>query len=157
MPRQPRRRAALIVPLAAVTAVTAVAALTACSPAAGASSDEERAALSAWGDDLIAAAGGGVGGEMSVDASASEVGQDFPSPTDFTSVQLRCKGTDRAQFTLRYTGSWGTQVLTQELVCHDGGLLTPIAIPIDAQQLTRFAASATSPDGQGYWVAIPQQ
>ena len=34
--------------------------------------------------------------------------------------------------------------------------LTPIAIPTAVGDLTRFEASAASPDGEGYWVAALQ-
>lgn len=145
---------------ATIVLVVATAALTACAPPGGGAPDaQEQAALKAWADGVVTAAGAGVGvsGSMSTDDAAAPARQSFAAPTAFTSVQLRCKGTDRAQFALEYTGAWGTQTLHQEVVCHDGGLLTPIAIPTDVQALTGFAASATSPDGRGYWVAIPQR
>lgn len=93
---------------------------------------------------------------MSTDAASKGIRQDFPSPTPFSAVELRCKGTDRASFTLSYTGALSSVTTTQEIVCHDGGLLTPIAIPTAVGDLTAFAADATSPNGEGYWVAIPQ-
>ena len=118
--------------------------------------DQDRADWVAWGDALIAD-GGGMGGPVASDAADEGIRLEFASPERFTAVELRCIGTDRAQFTLRYTGTADSQTLTQEVVCHDGGLLTPIAIPTTVGDLTAFAATATSPDGEGYWVAIPQR
>lgn len=119
-------------------------------------SSEEQSGAAEWGAGILDASDGGVGGVMGQDADGG-VRMDFPSPEAFGAVELRCKGTDRAQFTLRYTGTGSSLETTQDIVCHDGGLLTPIAIPTDVGDLTAFEATATSPDGVGYWVAIPQR
>lgn len=136
------------------TGVLAVGLLAGCAAPVPA---QDTAALSDWGELIIDASGGGMGGMMSTDASAEGIRMDFPTPTAFASVELRCKGADRASFTLRYTGTESSVTTTQEIVCHDGGLLTPIAIPTAVGELTAFAANATSPDGEGYWIAIPQE
>jgi len=94
---------------------------------------------------------------MVSDASAPGVSFDPATPTTYSAVELRCKGTDSARFTLRYTGTDDEITATQDIVCHDGGLLTPIAVPTSLGALTAFEASATSPDGEGYWVAILQK
>lgn len=143
--------------LAAATVTSAIllaGLLTACGPEQPA---EDNAALAAWADEVIAS-GDGMAGTMSADASAEGIRLNFPAPTAFTSVELRCKGTDRAAFTVRYTGADGavTQI-SQDIVCSGGAYRTPIAVPTAVGELTAIAANATSPDGQGYWVAIPQR
>lgn len=152
VPRPPRFLAAVIaVPL------IAVALLSGCAASSGGSPDEDRAALASWGDDLISASSGGMGGTMVADASGPGTPFDLDTPTRYSAVELRCKGTDSARFTLRYTGTEDAVTATQDIVCHDGGMLTPIAIPTSLGELTAFEASVTSPDGEGYWVAIPQK
>ncbi len=153
--RRPARTRLVAAPLVAAGLLAAL--LTACAPAQPA---EDDSALSAWADEVIAAGGGsdGMAGTMSEDASTEGIRQDFAAPTALTSVELRCRGTDRAAFTLRYTGTDGavTQI-TQDIVCADGAYRTPIAVPTAVGELAAIAANATSPDGQGYWVAIPQR
>jgi len=143
----------LAVALAAVS--VAAFALTACSTGP---TDEERAAWSGWSEDLVAqSADGGLGGMM-VDASDDALSSmDFSEPTTFRAVELRCIGTDRGHFDLRYVGTGGTVETSQDIVCHDGEPLTPIAIPTSVGALTTFEAAASSPDGEGYWAALPQR
>ena len=120
--------------------------------------DAQRHSWSDWANEIVEASGGGVGAVMSPDASGEGVRQDFASPQKLTSVELRCIGADRATFTLHYTSADGSvTTLTQDIVCQDGAYRTPIAVPTAVGELSAFAATATSPDGEGYWLAIPQQ
>lgn len=137
-----------------VVGALAIGTLSACS-STSAPTDEEKSALETWGDEVMAASGGGMSGEVSGAAASYNKGQAFPTPTTYTSIELRCKGTDRVQFSLTYTGDWGSQTVTQEIVCHDGAPLTPIAIPFGARELTELFVSATSPDDRGYGVVVP--
>ncbi|MBN9178738.1 MAG: hypothetical protein J0I43_15405 [Microbacterium sp.] len=148
-------------PLTATTALatTALAALLialgGCAALAGPTA-EDRAAWRAWFEQAMEAGGGiATGAAFSAPDDATPV--DVSPAQPYRAVELRCDGTDRATFTLTYTGTGEATTVTQEIVCHQGGALTPIAIPIAVGDLTRFAASATSPDGEGYWVAALQK
>lgn len=141
--------------VAALAVAGAVALLAGCAPLGG-PSDDDRATWAQWYDEA-AGAGDSVGGTFEgADADDDGTRIAFESPETYRSVELRCIGSDRATFTLTYTGTAGTSTLAQEIVCHDGGLLTPIAIPTELQELTAFEASAASSDGVGYWVATLQ-
>lgn len=125
---------------------------------AGGASDAERAAQVTWAEDLVAASSdGGAQGAMSADSSADGVPLDFAEPVKFSAVELRCTGTDSARFTVHYTGTDDAVTVTQDIVCQDGGLRTPIAIPLSVGELTALSATVTSPDGEGRWVVIPQR
>jgi len=151
-----KRMPGLAARLGTSVALSAAALVLLAACASSAPSDQERAAWAQWGSDAIAANGVGVGGVFATDASSEGVTETYPSPQALHAVELRCIGTDRAQFTLSYTGTGESTTVTQDIVCHDGGLLTPIAIPTAVGELTAFTADATSPDGEGYWVALPQ-
>ncbi|GAA3030528.1 hypothetical protein [Microbacterium dextranolyticum] len=120
--------------------------------------DADRAGWQEWFQGISAAAGGtSAAGMLSTsDDPAEGVTADFAAPGHYTSVELRCIGADRAQFSLTYRTASGETSVTQEIVCHGGAPLTPIAIPTGAQDLVSFTARASSPDGAGAWVAIPQ-
>jgi len=144
-----RRRLALVV--AAASALV----LTGCSSGP---SDEERAAWTAWSDAIIASTPGPAAGGMlaAVDGGPGST-LDFPTPTAFRAIELRCIGADRAQFALTYTGEGQTLTTSQDIVCQKGALRTPIAIPTAVQALTALTVSATSPDGSGMWTAQLQR
>jgi hypothetical protein len=150
----PRRSRSVIALIAVPLLVLGVASLSGCGTSGP--DDADRAAWQTWADGLLDGRDG-VSGMMVADASDAGIRMDFPSPQPVTAVELRCIGTDSARFTLHYTGADDAVTATQDIVCHDGGLLTPIAVPTSLGALTAFEASATSPDGEGYWVAIPQQ
>lgn len=120
-------------------------------------SPEERDAWAQWSDGLLSADTPGLGGAMAGDAAEGLSQLALPSPEVYRAVELRCIGTDGAEFTLSYTGADDSVTTTQEIVCHDGGLLTPIAIPTAVGALEAFGATATSPDGEGEWVALLQK
>jgi hypothetical protein len=138
----PRRSRSVIALIAVPLLVLGVASLSGCGTSGP--DDADRAAWQTWADGLLDGRDG-VSGMMVADASDAGIRMDFPSPQPVTAVELRCIGADDAV------------TATQDIVCHDGGLLTPIAVPTSLGALTAFEASATSPDGEGYWVAIPQQ
>lgn len=155
-----RRPAALLAPLLLVGLLSGCASLS--QP-----TEDDRAAWETWyRAGMDAGDGSAVGGRFAntaageaSDASGSAADRaqvDLDSARTFRSVELRCIGSDRASFTLTYTGSAGSTSTTQELVCHDGAALTPIAVPTALQSLTSFAATATSPDGEGFWTATLQ-
>ena len=147
------RRSPSVVASAAVLA--GALALSGCAALAG-PSDDERAAWRAWFDETMDAGGDtATGAAFSASADATPV--DVAPPRAYRAVELRCDGSDRATFTLSYTGTGAVTTVTQEIVCHQGGALTPIAIPTAVGDLKRFEASATSPDGEGYWVAALQK
>jgi hypothetical protein len=64
-------------------------------------------------------------------------------------VELRCIGAARAEFALTYVAGSSTVGTQQDIVCQNGALRTPIAIPTAMQNLTSFTVSATSSDGEG--------
>ena len=149
----PRRVLSAIALTVAVLAGATV--LSGCTALTG-PTDEERTAWRVWFDDTMNAGGeNATGAPFSASADAAPV--DVAPPRAYRAVELRCDGTDRATFTLTYTGTGEVTTVTQEIVCHQGGTLTPIAIPTAVGDLTRFEASAASPDGEGYWVAALQQ
>lgn len=151
-----------------LASAAALALLSGCAPLAG-PTDEDRAAWQEWFQTSTDASDGNTAGAMfsSADSDAGAgadssgdatvgVRLDFASPQTFSAVELRCIGADRGHFTLTYTGTGGSTTLTQDIVCHGGGLRTPIAIPTASQTLTAFTADASSSGGEGYWVAILQ-
>ena len=128
--------------------------LTAC---AGGATEADRSAWSGWFTEVSSAgSGNSVGAQLTDSSAASATRIDFADPTTFTSVELRCIGSDRATFTLTYTGEDTTLTLSQDIVCHGGDLLTPIAVPPQVGPLTAFAAAASSAEAEGYWVATLQ-
>jgi hypothetical protein len=72
-------------------------------------------------------------------------------------VELRCIGAARAEFALTYVAGSSTVGTQQDIVCQNGALRTPIAIPTAMQNLTSFTVSATSSDGEGVWTAQLQR
>lgn len=144
-----RRRAAVI------AGVLLALSLSAC--ATTGPTEADRSSWSGWFTEVTnAGSGNSVGAQLTDTDGGSAVRMDFDAPTTFTSVELRCIGSDRAAFTLTYTGADETISLTQDIVCHDGEPLTPIALPSSVGALTAFAATATSSDAEGYWVATLQ-
>lgn len=143
-------------PLAVTASATLlVALLTAC---AGGPTEADRSAWSGWFTEITSAASGDtVGAQLTgVDSGGGATRIDFATPTPYRSVELRCIGSDRAAFTLTYTGADDSVTLTQDIVCHGGEPLTPIALPTSVGPLTAFAAAATSAEAEGYWVATLQ-
>ncbi|WP_298743375.1 hypothetical protein [uncultured Microbacterium sp.] len=123
----------------------------------GGPTEADRSAWSGWFTEVSSAgSGNSVGGQVTDSSAASATRIDFAEPATFTSVELRCIGSDRAAFTLTYTGADTTLTLSQDIVCHGGEPLTPIAVPAQVGALTAFAAAATSAQAEGYWVATLQ-
>ncbi|WP_336631544.1 MULTISPECIES: hypothetical protein [unclassified Microbacterium] len=119
--------------------------------------DEDRAGWDDWARQLTGANGMGVSGRMAVEVGDDDgVRMDLASPTATDAVELRCIGADRARFTLHYEGTGGEASATQDIVCHNGDPRTPIAIPTSVGSLSALTAVATSPDGEGVWVVLPQ-
>ncbi|WP_157553752.1 hypothetical protein [Microbacterium hominis] len=143
-----RRRVALVA--AAASAVVLVG----CSAGP---SDADRAAWSAWSESVIGSAPDtAVGGMLAAVEGGPAATLDFAEPSPFRAVELRCIGADRAQFALVYTAGGQTLSTTQDIVCQQGALRTPIAIPTAVQNLTAVSVSATSPEGTGMWTAQVQ-
>lgn len=146
---RPRRVVALLALSGAIAA-----ALTACT---GGPTEQDRAEWSEWAAQVVAAApAAALSGQMGGSDGAPPSQADLATPARFGSVELRCIGADRAAFTLSYTGTAGSLTTTQDIVCHGGERLTPVAVPTDLGELTAFGATASSPDGEGSWVAALQ-
>lgn len=136
-------------------AVLAVTLLAGC---ATGPSDEDRASWDEWARGLTGAGGSSIGGRMTAEPADGEGTRlDFAAPTAVRAVELRCIGSDRARFTLHYEGTAGQASATQDIVCHGGDPRTPIAVPTSVGSLSALTATATSPDGEGAWVVIPQR
>ena len=77
----------------------------------------------------------------------------FAAPTAFQSLELRCIGTDRAEFSLTFVAEGSTIDSRQDIVCQGGASRTAIAVPIAVRDLVSLLVSATSADGEGVWTA----
>lgn len=120
-------------------------------------SDADRAAWSAWATSIVGTTAD-TAASAPITASASRgVTLEFPTATAFRSVELRCIGASRAEFALTYVAGSATVSTQQDIVCQEGALRTPIAIPTAMQDLTSFTVSATSSDGEGIWTAQLQR
>lgn len=120
-------------------------------------SDADRSAWNAWATSIVGTTAD-TAASASITATASRgVTLEFSSASAFRAVELRCIGASRAQFALTYVAGSSTVGTQQDIVCQDGALRTPIAIPTAMQKLTSFTVSATSSDGEGVWTAQLQR
>lgn len=144
-----RRRLAV-----AATAASALALLTGCSTGP---SDADRAAWSAWSASVIGANPGAAASGMLAASEGPGTSVTLSTGTTYRAVELRCIGADRVAFALTYTAGSSTVSTQQDIVCQQGALRTPIAIPTAMHNLTSFTVSATSSDGEGMWTAQVQR
>lgn len=120
-------------------------------------SDADRSVWNAWATSIVGTTAD-TAASASITATASHgVTLEFSSASAFRAVELRCIGASRAQFALTYVAGSSTVGTQQDIVCQDGALRTPIAIPTAMQKLTSFTVSATSSDGEGVWTAQLQR
>ena len=135
----------------AVASVLLVAGLPGCG--ASGPSDTDRAAWQTWASAIVdSAPDATVSGTVAGGDQAPET-VSFASPTAFQSLELRCIGTDRAEFSLTFVAEGSTIDSRQDIVCQGGASRTAIAVPIAVRDLVSLSVSATSADGEGVWTA----
>ena len=117
-------------------------------------SDADRASWQSWAADIVASApDAAVSGGFAGTDDQPPTSLDFAEPTAFGSLELRCIGTDRAEFSLHFVADGATIDSRQDIVCQRGASRTAIAVPIAVRELTLLSVSATSADGEGAWTA----
>ncbi|GAA4060425.1 hypothetical protein GCM10023065_08060 [Microbacterium laevaniformans] len=120
-------------------------------------SDADRAAWTAWSTAIVGTTPNTAASAPITASAARGVTLEFSPATAFRAVELRCIGAARAEFALIYVAGSSTVGTQQDIVCQNGALRTPIAIPTAMQKLTSFTVSATSSDGEGVWTAQLQR
>ena len=135
----------------AVASVLLVAGLAGCG--ASGRSDTDRTAWQTWASAIVdSAPDATVSGTVAGGDQAPET-VSFAAPTAFQSLELRCIGTDRAEFSLTFVAEGSTIDSRQDIVCQGGASRTAIAVPIAVRDLVSLLVSATSADGEGVWTA----
>ncbi|EXJ53178.1 MULTISPECIES: hypothetical protein [unclassified Microbacterium] len=120
-------------------------------------SDADRAAWTAWSTAIVGTTPNTAASAPITASAARGITLEFSPATAFRAVELRCIGAARAEFALTYVAGSSTVGTQQDIVCQNGALRTPIAIPTAMQNLTSFTVSATSSDGEGVWTAQLQR
>lgn len=142
--------------VASVLLLGSLAGLTGCGTTGP--SDADRASWQSWAAAIVDSdPDATVSGGFDANADPASATVDFNTPTAFQALELRCIGTDRAEFSLAFVAEDATFDSRQDIVCQGGATRTAIAVPIAVRDLVSLTVTATSADGEGVWTAQLQR